>query len=145
MNGRSSTTILLCYYTAMLLYTTLLFLLSAFLHSAHHVSPRLSAPRLSAPHFTGELKCCPHMYGLNGTGGYSIGIKCSKPFVVLCKQAPCLLRMSHSLTHCIWRGCPAEVGLHGECFLAFGFELQPVDLFPPSLCAESVPSYPTRA
>ena len=48
----------------------------------------------------------------------------------------------------LWRGCPAEVGLHGECFLALGFELQSVDLDFPSLCdnvAEAVPSHLTRA
>ena len=39
-----------------------------------------------------------------------------------------------------WRGCPAEVGLHGECFLALGYELQPVDLIWSLLCVEAVPA-----
>ena len=49
--------------------------------------------------------------------------------------------MSHSHTQCIWRFCTAGSGLpNGECFLALGFELQPVELcYPDSVKIQHTP------
>ena len=50
------------------------------------------------------------------------------------------VRMSYEHTHThIWRGCPP--GPPGECFLALGFELQPLELCSPP-CSHNPPPGP---